>query len=77
MAKKIQRTFYLEEVTMNYIESYQEQYNLSSISSALERIIFSLSMGNQPIVQQSKPIKNNEKKDIPQSILNIRKSMPE
>ena len=46
MAKKIQRSFYLETDVFNYIKSYQEEYGLSSISVALERIIFSIMLGN-------------------------------
>ena len=32
MAKKVQRSFYLETDVFNYIKSYQEEYGLSSIS---------------------------------------------
>ena len=46
MAKKIQRSFYLETDVFNYIKTYQEEYDLSSISVALERIIFSIMLGN-------------------------------
>lgn len=75
MAKKVQRSFYLETDIFNYIKSYQDEHNLSSISIALERIIFSLMLGNNIQVKTSKIKAENELKNIPNSIKNIRNSM--
>lgn len=75
MAKKVQRSFYLETDIFNYIKSYQDEHNLSSISIALERIIFSLMLGNNIQVKTSKIKSENELKNIPNSIKNIRNSM--
>lgn len=75
MAKKIQRSFYLEPDIFNYIKTYQDENNLSSISTALERIIFALMLGNEPKTKiAEKPIKMDSKV-VPQSIMNIRKTM--
>lgn len=79
MAKKVQRSFYLETDIFNYIKTYQDENNLSSISTALERIIFSLILCNNDISKSEitkKPIKNDSKV-VPQSIMNIRKTMGE
>ena len=74
MAKN-QRTIYLESDTLQYILDYQEKYNLSSFSVAIERIIFSLMLGNEPKTRiAEKPIKMDSKV-VPQSIMNIRKTM--
>lgn len=79
MSKKIQRSFYLEPDIFNYIKTYQDENNLSSISIALERIIFSLILCNNDISNSrivKKPTKNDSKV-VPQSIMNIRKTMGE
>lgn len=79
MAKKIQRSFYLEPDIFNYIKTYQDENNLSSISTALERIIFSLILCNNDEIKPTitkKSIKT-ESKVVPQSIMNIRKTMGE
>lgn len=79
MSKKIQRSFYLEPDIFNYIKTYQDENNLSSISIALERIIFSLILCNSDISNPriaKKPIKDDSK-IVPQSIMNIRKTMGE
>lgn len=79
MSKKIQRSFYLEPDIFNYIKTYQDENNLSSISIALERIIFSLILCNNDISNfkiTKKPIKDDSKV-VPQSIANIRKTMGE
>ena len=79
MSKKIQRSFYLEPDIFNYIKTYQDENNLSSISIALERIIFSLILCNSDIsnpIIVKKPIKDDSK-IVPQSIMNIRKTMGE
>lgn len=79
MAKKIQRSFYLESDIFNYIKTYQDENNLSSISTALERIIFSLILCNNDEIKPTiakKSIKT-ESKVVPQSIMNIRKTMGE
>ena len=64
MAKKVQRSFYLETDIFNYIKSYQDEHNLSSISIALERIIFSLMLGNNIQVKTSKIKAENELKNM-------------
>jgi hypothetical protein len=79
MAKKVQRSFYLEPDIFNYIKTYQDENNLSSISIALERIIFSLILCNNDMSKSKiakKPIKDDSKV-VPQSIMNIRKTMGE
>ena len=79
MSKKIQRSFYLEPDIFNYIKTYQDENNLSSISTALERIIFSLILCNNDDTKiriTENPIKTDSKV-VPQSIMNIRKTMGE
>ena len=79
MAKKIQRSVYLEPDIFNYIKTYQDENNLSSISTALERIIFSLILCNNDEIKPTiakKSIKTDSKV-VPQSIMNIRKTMGE
>lgn len=75
MAKKVQRSFYLESDIFNYIKSYQDKNNLSSISSALERIIFSLMLNDNPNIKQKEKTIEKEIKAIPQSIAKIKQSM--
>lgn len=75
MAKN-QRSFYLENDTLQFIKDYQVQHELSSISAALDRIIFSLIMDNPIAAKQSKvQSKTENKKDIPNSIRNIQNTM--
>ena len=74
MAKN-QRTVYLESDTLQYILDYQKEHNLSSFSVAIERIIFALMLGNESKTRiVEKPIKTDSKV-VPQSIMNIRKTM--
>lgn len=75
MAKKIQRSFYLETDVFNYIKTYQEEYNLSSISVALERIIFSIMLGNNIQIKSKENAIEKKDKTLPKSIANIRNSM--
>ena len=75
MAKKIQRSFYLEKDVFNYIKSYQEEYGLSSISVALERIIFSIMLGNNIQIKSKENAIEKKDKTLPKSIANIRSSM--
>lgn len=75
MAKKIQRSFYLETDVFNYIKSYQEEYSLSSISVALERIIFSIMLGNNIQINSKENAIEKKDKTLPKSIANIRNSM--
>ena len=75
MAKKIQRSFYLETDVFNYIKSYQEEYDLSSISVALERIIFSIMLGNNTQIKSKENAIEKKDKILPKSIANIKKSM--
>lgn len=73
MAKKIQKSFYLEKDVMSFIEQYQESHELSSISTALERILIPLMMDNPPDIRPM--AKKENKKDIPTSVRNIVQSM--
>ena len=75
MAKKIQRSFYLETDVFNYIKTYQEEYDLSSISVALERIIFSIMLGNNIQIKSKEDAIEKKDKTLPKSIANIRNSM--
>ena len=75
MSKKIQRSFYLETDVFNYIKSYQEEYSLSSISVALERIIFSIMLGNNIQINSKENAIEKKDKTLPKSIANIRNSM--
>ena len=75
MAKKVQRSFYLETDVFNYINSYQEEYGLSSISVALERIIFSIMLGNNIQIKSKENAIEKKDKTLPKSIANIRNSM--
>ena len=75
MAKKVQRSFYLETDVFNYIKSYQEEYSLSSISVALERIIFSIMLGNNIQIKLKENAIEKKDKTLPKSIANIRNSM--
>lgn len=75
MAKKVQRSFYLETDVFNYIKSYQEEYSLSSISVALERIIFSIMLGNNIQIKSKENAIEKKDKTLPKSIANIRNSM--
>ena len=77
MANKIQRSFYLETDVFNYIKTYQEEYALSSISVALERIIFSIMLGNNIQIKSKENAIEKKDKTLPKSIANIRNSMKE
>ena len=75
MAKKVQRSFYLETDIFNYIKTYQDENNLSSISVALERIIFSIMLGNNIQIKSKENAIEKKDKTLPKSIANIRSSM--
>ena len=75
MAKKVQRSFYLETDVFNYTKSYQEAYGLSSISLALARIIFSIMLGNNIQIKSKENAIEKKDKTLPKSIANIRNSM--
>lgn len=77
MARKIQRTFYLEKDIMSFIEQYQEKYELSSISIALERVLLPLVMENMPTIKQQPIVVKTVDKPKNKLIDNIRNSMPE
>lgn len=77
MARKIQRTFYLEKDIMSFIEQYQEKYELSSISIALERVLLPLVMENMPTIKQQPIVVKTVDKPNNKLIDNIRNSMPE
>lgn len=77
MARKIQRTFYLEKDIMSFIEQYQEKYELSSISIALERVLLPLVMENMPTIKQHPIVVKTVDKPKNKLIDNIRNSMPE
>lgn len=70
MSKKKQTTIYLEEINMEYLKQYQETYRLSSISSALNMLLFQM-QSNTPIeIKKEKP-----KKAISNSVLSAINSM--
>lgn len=70
MSKKKQTTIYLEEINMEYLKQYQETYKLSSISSALNMLLFQM-QSNTPIeIKKEKP-----KKTISNSVLSAINSM--
>ena len=70
MSKKKQTTIYLEEINMEYLKQYHETYRLSSISSALNMLLFQM-QSNTPIeIKKEKP-----KKAISNSVLSAINSM--
>lgn len=70
MSKKKQTTIYLEEINLEYLKQYQESYRLSSISSALNMLLFQM-QSNIPIeIKKDKP-----KKTTSNSILSAMNSM--
>lgn len=71
MSKKKQTTIYLEEINLEYLKKYQETYRLSSISSALNMLLFQMQSNNQPI----EPKKEVPKKTISNSMLSAINSM--
>lgn len=77
MAKKVQKTIYLEEINMEFLKQYQEKYRLSTISVALDHIIFSLMINGSVEGIKFNNIKNNidSQKGVPKSIINIKNSM--
>ena len=70
MSKKKQTTIYLEEINLEYLKQYQESYRLSSISSALNMLLFQM-QSNIPIEAK----KDKPKKTTSNSILSAMNSM--
>ncbi len=70
MSKKKQTTIYLEEINLEYLKQYQESYRLSSISSALNMLLFQM-QSNIPIETK----KDKSKKTTSNSILSAMNSM--
>lgn len=71
MSKKKQTTIYLEEINLEYLKKYQETYRLSSISSALNMLLFQ--MQSNAISIETK--KDKPKKTTSNSILSAMNSM--
>lgn len=71
MSKKKQTTIYLEEINLEYLKKYQEMYRLSSISSALNMLLFQ--MQSNAISIETK--KDKPKKTTSNSILSAMNSM--
>lgn len=70
MSKKKQTTIYLEEINLEYLKQYQESYRLSSISAALNMLLFQM-QSNIPIETK----KDKPKKTTSNSILSAMNSM--
>lgn len=70
MSKKKQTTIYLEEINMEYLKQYQETYRLSSISSALNMLLFQMQSNTPTEIKKEKP-----KKIISNSVLSAINSM--
>ena len=71
MSKKKQTTIYLEEINSEYLKQYQETYRLSSISAALNMLLFQMQSNSASIeVKKDKP-----KKTTSNSILSAMNSM--
>ena len=71
MSKKKQTTIYLEEINLEYLKQYQETYRLSSISAALNMLLFQMqSSGTSIEIKKDKP-----KKTTSNSILSAMNSM--
>ena len=71
MSKKKQTTIYLEEINSEYLKQYQETYRLSSISAALNMLLFQMQSNGTTIeIKKDKP-----KKTASNSILSAMNSM--
>lgn len=70
MSKKKQTTIYLEEINSEYLKQYQETYRLSSISAALNMLLFQMQSNTSIEIKKDKP-----KKTTSNSILSAMNSM--
>ena len=77
MAKK-QSTIYLSNDIYSYLISYKDNNNLNNLSTAIERIILERifsERGNLNSSVNTVKKKDEKKKDIPKTILDLKNSM--
>lgn len=77
MAKK-QSTIYLSDDIYSYLISYKDNNNLNNLSTAIERIILERifsERGNLNSSVNTVKKKDEKKKDIPKTILDLKNSM--
>lgn len=77
MAKK-QSTIYLSDDIYSYLISYKDNNNLNNLSTAIERIILERifsERGNLNSSVNTVRKKDEKKKDIPKTILDLKNSM--
>lgn len=77
MAKK-QSTIYLSDDIYSYLISYKDNNNLNNLSTAIERIILERifsERGNLNSSVNTIKKKDEKKKDIPKTILDLKNSM--
>lgn len=77
MAKK-QSTIYLSNDIYSYLIAYKDNNNLNNLSTAIERIILERifsERGNLNLSVNTVKKKDEKKKDIPKTILDLKNSM--
>lgn len=77
MAKK-QSTIYLSDDIYSYLIAYKDNNNLNNLSTAIERIILERifsERGNLNLSVNTVKKKDEKKKDIPKTILDLKNSM--
>ena len=77
MAKK-QSTIYLSNDIYSYLITYKDNNNLNNLSTAIERIILERIFSERGNLNSSVNIvkkKDEKKKDIPKTILDLKNSM--
>ena len=77
MAKK-QSTIYLSDDIYSYLIAYKDNNNLNNLSTAIERIILERifsERGNLKSSVNTVKKKDEKKKDIPKTILDLKNSM--
>lgn len=77
MAKK-QSTIYLSDDIYSYLVAYKDNNNLNNLSTAIERIILERifsERGNLNSSVNTVKKKDEKKKDIPKTILDLKNSM--
>ena len=77
MAKK-QSTIYLSDDIYSYLMTYKDNNNLNNLSTAIERIILERifsERGNLNSSVNTVKKKDEKKKDIPKTILDLKNSM--
>ena len=77
MAKK-QSTIYLSNDIYSYLIAYKDNNNLNNLSTAIERIILERIFSERGNLNSSVNIvkkKDEKKKDIPKTILDLKNSM--